>query len=250
MVYCVNVTFCIYIEQMLESKKCSCCGEIKSIDNFATRTGAPDGHQAYCRACVKIISKRYRAGKANDKITINEIEEDNIPTDFTSYTKKCSGCGEVKSLDYFYKNATSTDGYSSRCSLCYKHQYQYNREAHNAKALKNYYEKQGREVPEHIVKMAEEKINTRVNSSSFSKYEYHEKVNQRREANRAHWKAVFEERRPHIEQLMRDYEANPGDSVELVERFHAEVRPTWQLNYGNETLRYENAVKNNERSNW
>lgn len=250
MVYRVNVTFCIYIEQMLTEKKCSCCGETKSTDNFATRTNGPDGYQAYCRACVKIISKKYRAGKANDKITISETEEDNIPTDFTSYTKMCSGCGQVKSLDYFYKNIKSSDGYSSRCSLCYKHQYKYNREAHNAKALKRYYEKQGKEVPEYVAKMAEEKINTRVNSSTFSKYDYEASVKQRQETKRAHWQAVFEERRPHIEQLMRDYETDPGDSVAIIERFHAEVRPTWKLNYGNETLRYENAVRNGERANW
>lgn len=235
---------------MLTEKKCGCCGEIKSIDNFATRTGSSTGYQAYCRACVKIISKRYRMGKANPDTIMTEVEEDNIPTDFKSYAKKCSGCGEVKSLDYFYKNVSSSDGYSSRCSLCYKRQYEYNREAHNAKALKNYYEKQGREVPEHVIKQAEGKINTRVNSSSFSIYEHHEKTNQRREADRAHWKQVFAERGDAVIQLLRDYEADPGNSVELIDRFHAEIRPTWKLNYGNETLKYENAVRNGNRTNW
>ena len=250
MVCCVNVIICTYIEQMLTEKKCSCCGEIKSIDNFAIRNGSSTGYQAYCRDCVKIISIKYRAGKADKRIVIDKVEEDNIPTDFSSYAKKCSGCSEVKSLDYFYKNASSPDGYSSRCSLCYKRQYEYNREEHNAKALKRYYEKQGKEVPTHIAKQAEGKINFRVNSSSFSKYEYHEKVNQRREADRAHWKQVFAERGDAVIQLLKDYEADPGDSVAIIDRFHAEVRPTWQLNYGDETLKYEKAVRNGNRTNW
>ena len=35
-------------------------------------------------------------------------------------TKKCSGCGEVKSLEYFYKNKTKKDGHNSWCNNCEK----------------------------------------------------------------------------------------------------------------------------------
>jgi hypothetical protein len=33
--------------------------------------------------------------------------------------KRCSKCGEVKTLSEFYKNITTKDGYASSCRICY-----------------------------------------------------------------------------------------------------------------------------------
>lgn len=182
---------------------------------------------------------------------MNEIESNNIPTDFSTYTKTCAACGETKSLDYFYKNVKSTDGYSSRCALCYKKNYALNKHIHNAKALKNYYKKQGKPIPEHLNDLSKQAFK----SIKPKHYEYNREqldadIQKRREEKRAHWRAVFAERMDDVLELMRQYEADPGNSVELIEQFHIKVVPKWKLNFGIETIKHHNAVLNGERANW
>lgn len=42
-------------------KECSKCHEVKDIDEFHMHRGSRDGHQAWCKACVKANDKRRTA---------------------------------------------------------------------------------------------------------------------------------------------------------------------------------------------
>jgi len=228
---------------MITEKKCSCCQQVKLLEQFSIRSNAKDGRQGYCKECRNEIGLKYRAGKANPSIVKDEIELDNIPTDFSEYSKCCSNCKETKSLDYFYKNKTSSDGYSSRCTLCYKHAYQLNREVANAQALKRHYEKKNKAVPDHVDTMAKNKVEYRSKSKYWETSEYKAQVKQRQDEKKARWRTVFDERRADVERLINAYEANPAESLNLVIKFHHEVRPNWKLNYGKRTELYERGAR-------
>ena len=68
---------------------------------------------------------------------------ENIPTDFDTYSKQCSKCREIKSLDEFAGNKENADGYSGHCKGCYHIHYLTNKEIYNARALLRYYNNKG-----------------------------------------------------------------------------------------------------------
>lgn len=46
-----------------KSKKCFCCGDILSIDNFSKDKSKADGLQAYCKECRKVNALKYKRTK-------------------------------------------------------------------------------------------------------------------------------------------------------------------------------------------
>jgi len=53
--------FCLRQEYVVE-KRCSRCGEVKSITEFHKQIASPDGLAGWCKACVRIYQKVYREG--------------------------------------------------------------------------------------------------------------------------------------------------------------------------------------------
>jgi hypothetical protein len=45
----------------MDSKKCTCCGEIKPLDQFYTEKRAKDGKTSRCKVCLDIQKREYRA---------------------------------------------------------------------------------------------------------------------------------------------------------------------------------------------
>src|SRR5260221_13961705 len=41
------------------NKKCSCCGTIKPLNQFRSRTSSPDGKDIYCKPCYRIKCRLY-----------------------------------------------------------------------------------------------------------------------------------------------------------------------------------------------
>ena len=58
----------------------------------------------------------------------------------TEESKTCSVCGDVKSLDSFFKNKASSDGRYSQCRECRKKCYQKNKEKTSVRARQYYKE--------------------------------------------------------------------------------------------------------------
>ena len=82
---------------------CSICGIDKEQTEFHKAHKTKRGFTFECKPCRKIIRKAY-------------IDKDKKSPD--SNDRKCNKCNEVKSLNEFYKDKSSSDGYGHYCKLC------------------------------------------------------------------------------------------------------------------------------------
>jgi len=100
----------------MEKKRCSCCKEVKDVSNFCRSKSRKDGYNVYCKECACIKSKiASEKTKRKEKI-YNESD-----------TKKCSKCGEIKSVKDFFKQKDKASGYMSQCKACHN-EYKENRD--------------------------------------------------------------------------------------------------------------------------
>jgi hypothetical protein len=90
-------------------KKCSACQEARPVSAFAANRSRPDGLQVNCRECAAEYYRRRQeaAGK-----TVRE------KADVPGGHKLCRTCGEVKPHSEWHRNATASDGLSTRCKAC------------------------------------------------------------------------------------------------------------------------------------
>lgn len=89
-------------------KQCSSCKKNKNFDKFYKRSASIDGHSAYCKEC----SNEYSRKKRGSKKRYNK-------SSFVSEThKECTQCKEIKPLELFAKNSSSSSGRHSWCKKC------------------------------------------------------------------------------------------------------------------------------------
>lgn len=93
-------------------KKCSRCHEVKDITEFNADRSKKDGFNTRCKECDYECHKirREKFQKRTDK---------QLPH-ITS--KRCSKCGETKSVAEFYPVLTNKDGYGDWCKVCCREQ--------------------------------------------------------------------------------------------------------------------------------
>lgn len=93
-------------------KRCSKCGEEKSLDDFPKRSGAALGVKSACKSCHNASNRAARAADPGTKRCasprIVALDEE----------KRCVTCGEVKSLTEFYARKEARDGRCSSCREC------------------------------------------------------------------------------------------------------------------------------------
>ena len=94
---------------VVESKACTVCGEIKTLDKFTKDKGYIDGYRHQCKTCnnKKAKENRYKRRDRLQNSGYNKIE-----------TKCCSTCTEIKEISNFYKESSSKDGYGNLCKSC------------------------------------------------------------------------------------------------------------------------------------
>ena len=79
-------------------KECSVCNNLKELSAFYT-------NHPYCKACFKEYNtQRFEKIKSQEKVALSE--------------KFCPGCGRIKAIDAFSKEATTVNGVASVCSKC------------------------------------------------------------------------------------------------------------------------------------
>ena len=83
------------------SKKCSKCGQVKSLDEFYRCSRASDGRQSACKRC--------------QKSTLNQVRYQPDPS-MTS--KQCSRCRQTKPVAEFHRQQQAKDGLQSACKSC------------------------------------------------------------------------------------------------------------------------------------
>jgi len=99
-------------------KTCKMCRAEKPLSAFNKDPTRRDGHHPYCTQCKRITFKdKPRPGrKRKPKGT---ARREALRSARASRTEKvCSGCGELKPLALYHKQASVLDGHASRCKAC------------------------------------------------------------------------------------------------------------------------------------
>ncbi|MFK0283434.1 endonuclease VII domain-containing protein [Streptomyces sp. NPDC090499] len=91
------------------AKCCVRCGEVKPHAAFARKRSNLDGLQHHCRDCSSDYHRARQESlgrKVRPKVDVPEGH------------KLCLKCGEVKPWSEWHRNATASDGLSTRCKSC------------------------------------------------------------------------------------------------------------------------------------
>ncbi|MEE1669660.1 endonuclease VII domain-containing protein [Streptomyces sp. WAC07094] len=90
-------------------KRCSRCRQHKPRAAFARNKAMRDGLQAYCRECVAAYHQQRQVAKGRNIRPRVDAPEGH---------KYCRTCGEIKPHSEWHRNATASDGLSTRCKAC------------------------------------------------------------------------------------------------------------------------------------
>lgn len=94
-------------------RKCSKCGELKTIESFNKSSNRKDGLHIWCRSCVT-LQKRER--RARDREEQQRARLEMLEAGY----KVCCICKEALPLENFSAASKHSDGRSSRCKSCDK----------------------------------------------------------------------------------------------------------------------------------
>ncbi|MDJ0381624.1 endonuclease VII domain-containing protein [Streptomyces sp. G-G2] len=95
------------------TKACRGCARDIPLSGFAADRNRSDGLRPRCRACVAAYGAgHYRRRQAADGKAVRDHVE--VPAG----RKLCRQCGEVKPHAERHKNASASDGLSTRCEAC------------------------------------------------------------------------------------------------------------------------------------
>lgn len=113
-------------------KMCTVCGQHKELskENFYPSVKERDGYHHVCRSCsLESFKKKegertgeYFSVEGNIKAAKRKKQEERLVS-YMSGFKKCTCCGQEKSLDNFYKNTRTKDKLTSWCKDCTKKRY-------------------------------------------------------------------------------------------------------------------------------
>lgn len=97
----------------VEEKRCPKCSRTLSLSSFAADRNRADGLQAHCRKCVAEYGAAHyrRRQEARGKSVREKVD---VPPGH----KWCRTCGEIKPHSEWHRNATASDGLSTRCKAC------------------------------------------------------------------------------------------------------------------------------------
>ncbi|WP_189176026.1 endonuclease VII domain-containing protein [Streptomyces lasiicapitis] len=94
-------------------KQCAGCKRILPTASFARDKNRRDGFQTRCRECVaEYSSMHYRRRRAALGKPVRE------KVDVPPGHKLCRICNEIKPRSEWHRNATASDGLSTRCKAC------------------------------------------------------------------------------------------------------------------------------------
>jgi hypothetical protein len=96
-----------------DAKQCRKCKRELPVAAFARDKNRSDGLQVHCRECVAEYSAaHYR--RRREAMGKSVREKPHVPDGH----KHCRACGEVKPHSAWHRNATASDGLSTRCKAC------------------------------------------------------------------------------------------------------------------------------------
>ncbi|MEU6591635.1 endonuclease VII domain-containing protein [Streptomyces sp. NPDC046881] len=96
-----------------DAKACRKCGRSLPLAAFARDRHRRDGLQVHCRECVaEYGAAHYRRRREAMGKPVRE------KADVPAGHKLCRSCGQVKPHSEWHRNATASDGLSTRCKAC------------------------------------------------------------------------------------------------------------------------------------
>lgn len=119
---------------MTESKICSTCGTLKSINDFHRDISKKDGYRNNCKKCSIFNRDYHQQLETILEKTCNKcrqikplekfIKDKRTPLGYgmicldCSQTKQCRKCWQSKNVQEFYHSNRSGDGFAYRCKEC------------------------------------------------------------------------------------------------------------------------------------
>lgn len=114
---------------ILKTKKCNKCGEVKPLTEFYTSNKTKDGRDTQCKKCKQIYHDLLKAGalrSEEDRIEYYKINYGkglkyiDREVDRTNGKKRCAKCNKVypNTLDYFHKDQQTKDKLHYYCKKC------------------------------------------------------------------------------------------------------------------------------------
>lgn len=88
------------MNDIINTKQCPKCSEIKNIDNFNKDKNQKDGYYRICKDC--------RSKQKSIYLPDTNLKE-----------KKCYQCHIIKSIDSFHKSKYTKNGYNTWCKNCF-----------------------------------------------------------------------------------------------------------------------------------
>jgi hypothetical protein len=123
----------------ITKKCCLKCGRTKNAGEFYRDINKKDGLNQWCKACIKQYNKEH---KEKRKKTMRKHRQknkvNNLKTGIIITEKRCPKCGQVKSVDEFYKCAENQDGLSCWCKDCKKRDYRQKGRLQRCKRYREY----------------------------------------------------------------------------------------------------------------
>ncbi|MFJ3881948.1 endonuclease VII domain-containing protein [Streptomyces sp. NPDC090077] len=95
------------------TKWCRGCGRDVPLRGFALDRNRGDGLQPRCRECVAEYGAAHSRRRQAERGKVVKEKVDAPPGH-----KLCRQCGEIKPHSEWHKNATASDGLSTRCKAC------------------------------------------------------------------------------------------------------------------------------------
>lgn len=114
-------------DEQSPQKRCTKCGETKSLDEFYKAPKTRDGRTQQCRECFK-REKEQRKQENEERIARLGVPEE----------KKCRKCGLTKPSSEFHRDGASRDGLRPKCRTCVKEYDDLRQESRNENARRKY----------------------------------------------------------------------------------------------------------------
>jgi hypothetical protein len=217
-------------------KQCTSCNEVKPLTEYYPRYHRPNQLDTICKGCKIKRLKERKMGRPKRESKSPIIDTPN------GKARRCTSCDVVKTLKHFYPNKSAKEGYSTKCSECFRTTYRANQEEINRHALERYYKKIGKAIPERTNRYSTTIIDSTPPVAQTFDIE-------RFNAKRAQWRAVFDERFDDIMRLLKTYDEDRPESRSIVLEFHANVRSKWKLKHKT-TEKYEAHFRKYGSSGW
>lgn len=105
---------------MIETKRCSKCGETKPLDCFRVKRRSEDGRQTYCKGCANILSAEWRRNNQEKVRGQQRARRSKNPEHFAAIDRKKDQKKRAARYGLSLVNrAELLRLQSCRCAICY-----------------------------------------------------------------------------------------------------------------------------------